>query len=103
MPNVVDLLVPTTVLAAPSVVASPTSGVRYSVTQPTMTAASQSLVPPSNAELTRSSRSERLLATLAPFPRVMVVSHVNPDPDALASMFGLKALVVTASRARRSC
>ena len=43
--------------------------------------------------LLRQHRSERLLATLAPFARVMVVSHVNPDPDALASMFGLKALL----------
>jgi nanoRNase/pAp phosphatase (c-di-AMP/oligoRNAs hydrolase) len=47
-----------------------------------MTAASHSLVPPSSAELTRSPRSERLLAT-----------HVNPDPDSLASMLGIKALV----------
>jgi len=58
-----------------------------------MTAASHSLVPTSNAELTRSSRSERLLATLAPFRRVVVVSHVNPDPDSLASMLGIRALV----------
>jgi nanoRNase/pAp phosphatase (c-di-AMP/oligoRNAs hydrolase) len=42
---------------------------------------------------TRQQRSERLLATLAPFPRVVLVSHVNPDPDALASMLGLKALL----------
>jgi nanoRNase/pAp phosphatase (c-di-AMP/oligoRNAs hydrolase) len=43
--------------------------------------------------LARQHRSERLLATLAPFPKVVIVSHVNPDPDALASMLGLKALV----------
>jgi nanoRNase/pAp phosphatase (c-di-AMP/oligoRNAs hydrolase) len=43
--------------------------------------------------LTRQQRSERLLATLAPFPRVVLVSHVNPDPDALASMLGLKTLI----------
>ena len=43
--------------------------------------------------LLRQHRSERLLATLAPFARVMIVSHVNPDPDALASMLGLKALL----------
>jgi nanoRNase/pAp phosphatase (c-di-AMP/oligoRNAs hydrolase) len=34
-----------------------------------------------------------LLAALAPFPKVVIVSHVNPDPDALASMLGLKALI----------
>lgn len=43
--------------------------------------------------LARQQRSERLLATLAPFPKIVLVSHVNPDPDALASMLGLKALI----------
>jgi nanoRNase/pAp phosphatase (c-di-AMP/oligoRNAs hydrolase) len=43
--------------------------------------------------LLRQHRSERLLATLAPFQRIMLVSHVNPDPDALASMLGLKVLL----------
>lgn len=43
--------------------------------------------------VSRQTRSERLLASLAPFPRVVIVSHVNPDPDALASMLGLKALI----------
>lgn len=37
-------------------------------------------------------RSGRLLAALAPFERIVLVSHVNPDPDALASMLGLQAL-----------
>ena len=41
----------------------------------------------------RQNRSERLLATLAPFDRVVIVSHVNPDPDALASMVGLRVLI----------
>src|SRR4051812_4584489 len=44
-------------------------------------------------ELRRQNRSERLLAALAPASRIVVVAHVNPDPDALASMLGLKALV----------
>lgn len=38
-------------------------------------------------------RSERLLATVARRERVVLVSHVNPDPDALASMMGLQALI----------
>src|SRR6516165_9688421 len=42
--------------------------------------------------LVRRNRSERLLAVLAPFRRVVIVSHVNPDPDSLASMLGLRAL-----------
>ncbi len=37
--------------------------------------------------------SERFLAAVAPFSDVLLVSHVNPDPDALASMFGLAALL----------
>ena len=47
----------------------------------------------SESPLPRQQRSERLLSTLAPFPRVVLVSHVNPDPDALACMLGLKALI----------
>ncbi len=45
------------------------------------------------ASYTRQQRSERLLASLASFPKVVLISHVNPDPDALASMLGLKALL----------
>jgi nanoRNase/pAp phosphatase (c-di-AMP/oligoRNAs hydrolase) len=43
--------------------------------------------------LLRLPRSERLIAALSRFSRVVIVSHVNPDPDALASMLGLKALI----------
>ena len=44
--------------------------------------------------LLRQHRSERFLTTLAPFRRVVLVSHVNPDPDALACMLGLQALLL---------
>ena len=44
--------------------------------------------------LLRQHRSERFLTTLAPFRRVVLVSHVNPDPDALGSMLGLQALIL---------
>src|SRR5262245_16239797 len=47
----------------------------------------------SDSALVRQRCSERFLATLAPFPRIVLVSHVNPDPDALASMLGLRALL----------
>ncbi len=43
--------------------------------------------------LHRQHRSERLLASLASFSRIVLVSHVNPDPDSLASMLGLQALI----------
>ena len=46
-----------------------------------------------DAETQNDRPSDRLLAVLAPFRRVVMVSHVNPDPDALASMLGLKALL----------
>ena len=41
----------------------------------------------------RRGRAERFLATVAPFWDIVFVSHVNPDPDALASMLGLQALI----------
>lgn len=43
--------------------------------------------------LVRQRRSERFLAAVSPYRRVILVSHVNPDPDALASMLGLEALL----------
>ena len=45
------------------------------------------------AVLVRQHRSDRFLRILAPYRRVILVSHVNPDPDALASMLGLQALI----------
>jgi nanoRNase/pAp phosphatase (c-di-AMP/oligoRNAs hydrolase) len=41
----------------------------------------------------RGSRSGRFLSTLEPYSSVVLVSHVNPDPDALASMLGIQALL----------
>lgn len=35
---------------------------------------------------------DQLIRTLRPFKRIVLVSHINPDPDALASMLGLEAL-----------
>ena len=61
--------------------------------QPTMTADPQSTTIQPIPDLTRRNRSERLLAALAPFARVVAVSHVNPDPDSLGSMLGIKALI----------
>jgi nanoRNase/pAp phosphatase (c-di-AMP/oligoRNAs hydrolase) len=52
---------------------------------------SASAAPPSAPP--RSHASERFLAAIAPFRRVVLVSHINPDPDALASMLGLGELV----------
>ena len=43
--------------------------------------------------LSRTRGSEAFLATIEPYRRVAFVSHVNPDPDALASMLGMQALV----------
>lgn len=44
----------------------------------------------------RQMRSERFLSVVEPYDRVVLVSHVNPDPDALASMFGLQSLILGA-------
>lgn len=41
----------------------------------------------------RPQRSERFLSAVEPYNRVVLVSHVNPDPDALASMLGLQTLL----------
>jgi hypothetical protein len=55
-----------------------------------MTADPQNTVPESGPDLVRRTRSERLLASLSPFRRVVVVSHVNPDPGSLARGMGIK-------------
>lgn len=46
-----------------------------------------------NGKIAACPKSDRFLSTLQPFSRVTFVSHVNPDPDALASMLGLAHLV----------
>ena len=47
----------------------------------------------SDPAVSRQSRSERFLETISRYSRVVLVAHVNPDPDALASMLGLQALI----------
>ncbi len=37
--------------------------------------------------------STRLLASLHPYERIVLASHVNPDPDALGSMLGIQKLI----------
>jgi len=46
-------------------------------------------------------RSDRFLKAIERFPVVVMVTHINPDPDALASMFGLKALIERVTPGRR--
>lgn len=46
-----------------------------------------------SSRVVRRHRSDRLLEALDPFSSVVLVSHVNPDPDALASMLGLEAIL----------
>ncbi len=58
-----------------------------------MTADPESMDTGTEADVPRRNRSDRLLETLAPSARIVVVSHVNPDPDSLASMLGITALV----------
>ena len=58
-----------------------------------MTADPQSPDSGPETEIPRRNRSDRLLEILAGFSRVVVVSHVNPDPDSLASMLAIRALV----------
>jgi nanoRNase/pAp phosphatase (c-di-AMP/oligoRNAs hydrolase) len=41
----------------------------------------------------RSSRSERLLAALSAFDEIFVVTHDNPDPDAIATGWAIYSLV----------
>lgn len=41
----------------------------------------------------KQSHSEQVLTALAPFAQVILVSHVHPDPDGIASMMGMAELV----------
>lgn len=61
-----------------------------------MTADPQSTETGAEPEIPRRNRSDRLLEILSVFSRIVVVSHVNPDPDSLASMLGIRALVEAA-------
>ena len=73
------------------------------MTQPTMTA---------DLDSTESDNRSRASPAAAPatncwrrwrrFDRVVLVSHVNPDPDSLASMLGVQALLESASPASPS-
>ena len=47
----------------------------------------------------RTTRSQRLLDTLAPFDQVLVVAHDNPDPDAIATGWAVLCLL----REKLSC
>lgn len=49
--------------------------------------------PNSVSSPVRTRRSERFLDVLAPFERIVLATHVNPNPDALASMLGLETLL----------
>jgi nanoRNase/pAp phosphatase (c-di-AMP/oligoRNAs hydrolase) len=61
-----------------------------------MTANLESADSRTDPERSHGTPCDRLLATLAPFRRVVLVSHVNPDPDSLASMLGIQALLESA-------
>jgi nanoRNase/pAp phosphatase (c-di-AMP/oligoRNAs hydrolase) len=71
-------------------------GARCPVTQPIMTADLDSIESASGPLQSGGSPCDKLLATLALFQRVVLVSHVNPDPDSLASMLGVQALLESA-------
>jgi nanoRNase/pAp phosphatase (c-di-AMP/oligoRNAs hydrolase) len=51
------------------------------------------LSPTLNGKSAFTRRSDRLLAGLADFKTVTLVSHVHPDPDSLGSMLGLAYLI----------
>jgi nanoRNase/pAp phosphatase (c-di-AMP/oligoRNAs hydrolase) len=62
-----------------------------------MTANLESADSASDPDQRAGSPCDQLLATLAPFRRVVLVSHVHPDPDSLASMLGVRALLESTS------
>jgi nanoRNase/pAp phosphatase (c-di-AMP/oligoRNAs hydrolase) len=41
----------------------------------------------------RTTRSRKLLHRLAPYDRILLIAHDNPDPDAIASGWGVQVLV----------
>ena len=53
----------------------------------------RALSPTLNGKSPFTRRSDRLLAGLADFKTVTLVSHVHPDPDSLGSMVGLAYLI----------
>ena len=46
----------------------------------------------------RTTRSERLLRTLAPYQEVLIVTHDNPDPDGIAAGWAIAWLVEEKTR-----
>ncbi|WP_165249946.1 DHH family phosphoesterase [Paludisphaera soli] len=58
-----------------------------------MTGDSDEREPVGEFDSRRRVRSDRLLSVLEPYARIVAVSHVNPDPDSLASMLGVRELV----------
>jgi len=41
----------------------------------------------------RTSRSERFLSAVSAYPEILVVSHDNPDPDAIAAGWAIQWLI----------
>ncbi|GIW97709.1 MAG: hypothetical protein KatS3mg111_1042 [Pirellulaceae bacterium] len=50
-------------------------------------------VPPTKPKRSRRPRSVRLLSVLQPFDSIVILTHDNPDPDAIASGWGLLEII----------